>query len=58
MILCAQNGVDAMSRTMENPRNVESVEKSKPSELMEIVDPAQCRQVTMPDSKDSVSKVC
>ncbi|XP_019088639.1 PREDICTED: topless-related protein 2 [Camelina sativa] len=51
------NGVDAMSRTMEKPRNMESVEKSKPSELMEIVDPAQCRQVTMPDSKDSVSKV-
>ncbi|KFK27551.1 hypothetical protein AALP_AA8G398300 [Arabis alpina] len=51
------NGVDAMSRTMEKPRNMESVEKSKPLELMEIVDPAHCRQVTMPDSKDSASKV-
>ncbi|VVB00946.1 unnamed protein product [Arabis nemorensis] len=51
------NGVDAMSRTMEKPRNLESVEKSKPLELMEVVDPAHCRQVTMPDSKDSVSKV-
>ncbi|CAN6925740.1 unnamed protein product [Brassica oleracea] len=29
----------------------------KPLELTEIVDPTQCRQVTMPDSKDSVSKV-
>ena len=46
-----------MSRTMEKPRHLESVDK-KPLELTEIVDPTQCRQVTMPDSKDSVSKVC
>lgn len=53
-----QNGIEAMSRTMEKPRNLDSVDKSKPLELTEIVDPTQCRQVTMPDSKDSVSKVC
>ena len=46
-----------MSRTMEKPRHLESVDK-KPLELTEIVDPTQCRQVTMQDSKDSVSKVC
>jgi WD40 repeat protein len=51
------NGIEAMSRTMEKPRNLDSVDKSKPLELTEIVDPTQCRQVTMPDSKDSVSKV-
>ncbi|CAN8231897.1 unnamed protein product [Cochlearia groenlandica] len=45
--------VDAMSRT----RNLETVEKSKPSEVMEIVDPTQCRQVTITDCKDSVKKV-
>jgi len=50
------NGIEAMSRTMEKPRHLESVDK-KPLELTEIVDPTQCRQVTMPDSKDSVSKV-
>lgn len=54
-----QNGIEAMSRSIEKPRNLESVvDKSKTLELTEIVDPTQCRQVTMPDSKDSVSKVC
>ncbi|KAL0837454.1 hypothetical protein Bca101_089344 [Brassica carinata] len=33
------------------------IDMKKPLELTEIVDPTQCRQVTMPDSKDSVSKV-
>ncbi|CAF1933817.1 topless-related protein 2-like [Brassica napus] len=52
------NGIEAMSRSIEKPRNLESVvDKSKTLELTEIVDPTQCRQVTMPDSKDSVSKV-
>ena len=51
-----QNGIEAMSRSIEKPRNLESVvDKSKTLELTEIVDPTQCRQVTMPDSKDSVS---
>ncbi|KAJ0264269.1 Topless-related protein 2 [Hirschfeldia incana] len=52
------NGIVAMSRSIEKPRNLEAVvDKPKPLELTEIVDPTQCRQVTMPDSKDSVSKV-
>lgn len=58
VLLSVQNGIDAMSRSMDKPRNLESVEKSKPLELVEVIDPAHCRQVTFADNKDSVSKVC
>lgn len=48
-----------MARSIEKPRNLEDVlEKAKPWELTEIVDPTQCRAVTMPESTDSGSKVC
>ena len=47
-----------MSRGIEKPRNLEDVsDKTKPWELTEIVDPTQCRTVTMPDNLDTASKV-
>ncbi|GMP60392.1 hypothetical protein CsSME_00023279 [Camellia sinensis var. sinensis] len=51
------NGVDPMARNMEKPRTLDDVtDKTKPWQLAEIIDPAQCRQVTMPDM-DAVNKV-
>ncbi|KAA8545214.1 hypothetical protein F0562_019998 [Nyssa sinensis] len=52
------NGVDPMSRSMEKPRTLDDVtDKTKPWQLAEIVDPVQCRMVTMPDSTDPANKV-
>lgn len=52
------NGVDSMVRGVEKPRTVDDVsDKAKPWQLTEILDPAQCRLVTMPDSTDTSSKV-
>ncbi|KAI4295197.1 hypothetical protein MLD38_040576 [Melastoma candidum] len=52
------NGVEAMSRAMDKPRAVEEfTDKGKPWQLDEIVDPAQCRMITMPESPDASSKV-
>ncbi|KAL2341729.1 hypothetical protein Fmac_009669 [Flemingia macrophylla] len=47
------NGVDSMPRCMERKRSLEDVsDKSKALEFTELVDPVQCRTVTMPDSMD------
>ncbi|KAJ6974217.1 hypothetical protein D5086_024031 [Populus alba] len=52
------NGVDPMNRSMEKPRTVDDViDKTKPWQLAEIVDPGECRLVTLPDSTDTSSKV-
>lgn len=52
------NGVDPMVRGVEKPRTVDDViDKAKPWQLTEILDPVQCRLVTMPDSTDTSSKV-
>ncbi|KAF8394610.1 hypothetical protein HHK36_020824 [Tetracentron sinense] len=52
------NGVDPMARSMEKPRAADDVpDKPKPWELAEIMDPVQCRVVTMLDSAGPVSKV-
>lgn len=48
-----------MARGVEKPRTVDDViDKAKPWQLTEILDPVQCRLVTMPDSTDASSKVC
>ncbi|KAJ8772012.1 hypothetical protein K2173_027189 [Erythroxylum novogranatense] len=52
------NGVDAVNRSMEKPRTVDDViDKSKPWQLAEIVDPGECRLVTLPESTDTSTKV-
>lgn len=52
------NGVDTAARSTEKPRSLEDVtDRSKPWQLAEIVEPGQCRQVTMSDNSDSSSKV-
>jgi len=52
-------GVDPTGRNAEKPRTVEEgIDRGKPWQLAEIVDPVQCQSVTMPDSTDSSSKVC
>lgn len=45
---------------MEKARLVEDATetKVKPWQLAEIVEPVQCRLVTLPESMDSFSKVC
>ncbi|XP_010259449.1 PREDICTED: protein TPR1 isoform X3 [Nelumbo nucifera] len=51
------NGVDPTARNIEK-RTLEDVpDKAKPWELTEILEPAQCRVVSMGDSADSPSKV-
>ncbi|GAB4835772.1 Topless- protein 3 [Ancistrocladus abbreviatus] len=53
-----KNGVDTMTRSIEKPRTLEdATDKTKPWQLAEIVDPVQCRLVTLPDTTDTVSKV-
>lgn len=48
-----------MSRSVEKSRTVEdATDRTKPWQLSEILDPVQCRSVTMPDNADSFSKVC
>ncbi|KAK6121065.1 hypothetical protein DH2020_045194 [Rehmannia glutinosa] len=52
------NGVDTMARSMEKPRALDDVnDKVKPWQLTEIVEPVQCRMVTMPESTDATNKV-
>ncbi|KAL0348057.1 UNVERIFIED_CONTAM: Topless-related protein 3 [Sesamum angustifolium] len=52
------NGVDPMARSIEKPRALDDVnDKMKPWQLTEIIDPVQCRMVTMPDSADATNKV-
>ncbi|KAF7837781.1 topless-related protein 2 [Senna tora] len=52
------NGVDSSARSIEKQKSLDDVsDKSKPWELTEIVDPAQCRMVTMPESTDAANKV-
>ncbi|XP_023545229.1 topless-related protein 3-like [Cucurbita pepo subsp. pepo] len=52
------NGVDGLGRNLDKPRTVEdAIDKAKPWQLAEIVDPANCRSVTMPDNADSSFKV-
>ncbi|OMP11455.1 hypothetical protein COLO4_03799 [Corchorus olitorius] len=53
------NGVDPLGRSVEKPRVVEdATDKVKPWQLTEIMDPVQCRVVTLPESTDTSSKVC
>lgn len=53
-----QNGVDSMARSMEKPRALDDAnDKTKPWQLTEIMDPAHCRMVTLPDSADAANKV-
>lgn len=48
-----------MGRSVEKPRSVDDIiDKTKPWQLTEILDPVHCRLVTMPDSTDTSSKVC
>ncbi|XP_022748365.1 topless-related protein 3-like isoform X2 [Durio zibethinus] len=52
------NGVDPLGRSVEKPRVVDdAIDKTKPWQLAEIVDPVQCRLVTLPDSTDTSCKV-
>ncbi|XP_021898842.1 LOW QUALITY PROTEIN: topless-related protein 3 [Carica papaya] len=52
------NGVDPMGRSIEKPRTMDDVvDKTKPWQLAEIVDPIHCRLVTLPDTTDTSSKV-
>ncbi|PPD87380.1 hypothetical protein GOBAR_DD15668 [Gossypium barbadense] len=52
------NGVDPLSRSVERPRVLDdAIDKTKPWQLAEIVDPGHCRLVTLPDSTDTSSKV-
>lgn len=52
------NGVDPLSRSVEKPRVLDdAMDKTKPWQLAEIVDPGHCRLVTLPDSTDTSSKV-
>ncbi|KAJ0979764.1 hypothetical protein J5N97_015238 [Dioscorea zingiberensis] len=51
------NGADP-SRNIEKPRILEDLaDKAKPWELSEIVDPPQCRVVTIPEGTDAPSRV-
>lgn len=44
---------------MEKPRPLDDVmDKAKPWQLAEVIDPGQCRLVTMPDTTDATNKVC
>jgi hypothetical protein len=50
--------VDPISRGVERQRSLDDVsDKTKPSDLVEIVERVQCRAVTMPDSTDPANKV-
>nr|XP_010938347.1 protein TPR1 isoform X2 [Elaeis guineensis] len=52
------NGGDPSSRSIDKPRISEELpDKTKPWELAEILNPKQCRVVTMPESTDSAGKV-
>ncbi|KAI4369377.1 hypothetical protein MLD38_017820 [Melastoma candidum] len=52
------NGADAISKTLEKPRVIEeAIDKSKPWQLVEIMDPGHCRLATLPESSDTPCKV-
>ncbi|XVF57547.1 hypothetical protein PTKIN_Ptkin06aG0214600 [Pterospermum kingtungense] len=52
------NGVDPLGRSVEKPRVVDdAIDKNKSWQLAEIVDPGQCRLVTLHDSTGASSKV-
>ncbi|KAE8684086.1 Protein TOPLESS [Hibiscus syriacus] len=51
-------GVDPLGRSVEKPRVTDdAIEKAKAWQLAEIVDSAQCRLVTLPESTEASSKV-
>ncbi|GAB2277382.1 Topless- protein 3, variant 2 [Dionaea muscipula] len=53
-----KGGVETITRSVEKPRLLEdATDKTKPLQLTEIVDPLQCRMVTLPDSTDTASRV-
>lgn len=53
-----KNGIDPISRSVERQKSLDDVsDKTKAWELVEIVEPVQCRAVTMPDSTDPDNKV-
>ncbi|XP_042752545.1 topless-related protein 3 isoform X1 [Lactuca sativa] len=55
--LVSQNG-DSVGQSLEKARNLDDVtDKMKPWKLTEIVDAANCRLVTMPDSSDASNRV-
>ncbi|XP_010245461.1 PREDICTED: protein TPR1-like isoform X2 [Nelumbo nucifera] len=51
------NGVDSMARSIEKRPLEDLSDKTKPWELTEILEPAQCRAVSLGDSADPSSKV-
>ncbi|XP_052199318.1 topless-related protein 3 [Diospyros lotus] len=52
------NGVDALARSTEKARTVDdATDKTKPWQLAEVTDPAQCRLVATADSTDASNKV-
>ncbi|KAG9138166.1 hypothetical protein Leryth_001396 [Lithospermum erythrorhizon] len=52
------NGVDSIPRSIEKQRSLDdATDKMKPWQPAEIVDPAQFRLVTMPESADAAKKV-
>ena len=53
------NGRKNVKKQGEGKKTQEDViDRAKPWQLSEILDPVQCRSVTMPESTDSSSKVC
>jgi hypothetical protein len=53
-----QNGVDSVARSVEKQISLDDVaNKSKTSDLTEIVDPVHCRVVTLPETTDPINKV-
>jgi hypothetical protein len=53
-----QNGVDSVARSTEKQISLDDVaNKSKTSDLTEIVDPVHCRVVTLPETTDPTNKV-
>jgi hypothetical protein len=53
-----QNGVDSVARSTEKQISLDDVaNKSKTSDLTEIVDPVHCWVVTLPETTDPTNKV-
>lgn len=48
-----KNGVDPSKSRIDD-----SMDKPKPWQLAEILDPSQCRQANLPDTAGSSTKVC
>ncbi|CAI8610702.1 unnamed protein product [Vicia faba] len=51
------NGVDSMDRIIGKQRSLGDVPDKYKTDLTEIVDPVQCRVVTLPDTTDPTNKV-